>query len=152
MKVTQCPGRVSANTRRHQLRWGDREWAYYMSCARNTYDWPDRCFLKLSSLLVVFNFHKVSHHCNLRVNYRYSACQIQKRCNVATRSTVETPWLHVLNFTNGKYVEIKRTNKKITQCVCEREKELERERARGKMYVVWNSTYFYMLIFCGKDT
>ena len=24
-KVTQCAGRVSANTRPHQLRWGDRE-------------------------------------------------------------------------------------------------------------------------------
>ena len=40
MEVTQCAGRVSANTRRHQLRWGDREWAYYMSCARNTDVWP----------------------------------------------------------------------------------------------------------------
>ena len=40
MKVTQCTGRVSANTRRHQLRWGDREWAYYMSCAHNSDVWP----------------------------------------------------------------------------------------------------------------
>ena len=30
MEVTQCAGRVSANTRHHQLHWGDREWAYYM--------------------------------------------------------------------------------------------------------------------------
>ena len=36
----RCAGRVSANTRLHQLRWGDREWAYYMSCARNTDDCP----------------------------------------------------------------------------------------------------------------
>ena len=36
MEVTQCAGHVSANTRCHQLRWGDRELAYYMSCARNT--------------------------------------------------------------------------------------------------------------------
>ena len=34
MKVTQCAGRVPANTRRHQLCWSDREWAYYMSCTR----------------------------------------------------------------------------------------------------------------------
>ena len=26
MEVTQCAGRVSANTRHHQLRWGDQEW------------------------------------------------------------------------------------------------------------------------------
>ena len=32
MEVTQCTG---SNTRRHQLHWGDREWAYYMSCTRN---------------------------------------------------------------------------------------------------------------------
>ena len=32
MKVTQCAGRVSANTRLHQLRWSDREWVYYTSC------------------------------------------------------------------------------------------------------------------------
>ena len=25
MQVTHCAGRVSANTRPHQLRWGDRE-------------------------------------------------------------------------------------------------------------------------------
>ena len=30
MEVTQCTGHVSANTRHHQLHWGDREWAYYM--------------------------------------------------------------------------------------------------------------------------
>ena len=40
MKVTHCVGCISANTRLHQLRWGDREWAYYLSCARNTDDWP----------------------------------------------------------------------------------------------------------------
>ena len=27
MEVTQCTGRISANTRRHQLCWGDQEWA-----------------------------------------------------------------------------------------------------------------------------
>ena len=32
MEVTQCAGRVSANTRRHQLRWGDWEWAYTCTC------------------------------------------------------------------------------------------------------------------------
>ena len=37
MEVTQCAGRVSANTRRHQLRWGDREWAYHMSCTSCAY-------------------------------------------------------------------------------------------------------------------
>ena len=36
MKVTQCTACVSANTRFHQLRWGDREWAYYTPYARNT--------------------------------------------------------------------------------------------------------------------
>ena len=29
VKVTQCTGRVSTNIRLHQLRWSDREWAYY---------------------------------------------------------------------------------------------------------------------------
>ena len=37
MKVIQCTGYVSANTRCHQLCWGDREWA---SCACNTNVWP----------------------------------------------------------------------------------------------------------------
>ena len=46
MKITQCTGHVSANSRLHQLHWGDREWAYYMSCTHNTDDWPYRCFLK----------------------------------------------------------------------------------------------------------
>ena len=36
MEVTRCAGRISANTRHHQLCWGDREWAYYMSCTRKT--------------------------------------------------------------------------------------------------------------------
>ena len=40
MKVTQYAGCVSANTRLHQLCWGYREWVYYMSCTRNTDDWP----------------------------------------------------------------------------------------------------------------
>ena len=30
-KVTQCAGHVYANTKLHQLRWGDQEWVYYMS-------------------------------------------------------------------------------------------------------------------------
>ena len=42
MKVSQC---VSANTRLHQLCWGDWEWAYYMSYVRNT-DVPVRVLLK----------------------------------------------------------------------------------------------------------
>ena len=36
MKVMQCAGCVSANTKLHQLCWGDREWVYYMSCAHST--------------------------------------------------------------------------------------------------------------------
>ena len=35
-EVTQCAGPVSTNARSHQLRWGDREWVYYVSCVRNT--------------------------------------------------------------------------------------------------------------------
>ena len=31
-KVTHCAGRVSANTRPHQLRWGDREMGTAISC------------------------------------------------------------------------------------------------------------------------
>ena len=31
-KVTRCAGRVSANTRPHQLRWGDREMGTAISC------------------------------------------------------------------------------------------------------------------------
>ena len=31
-KVTYCAGRVSANTRPHQLRWGDREMGTAISC------------------------------------------------------------------------------------------------------------------------
>ena len=31
-KVTHCAGRVSANTRPHQLRWGDREVGTAISC------------------------------------------------------------------------------------------------------------------------
>ena len=33
MEVTQCAGHISANTRHHQLCWGDREWA----CTCTTY-------------------------------------------------------------------------------------------------------------------
>ena len=31
-KVTHCAGRISANTRPHQLRWGDREMGTAISC------------------------------------------------------------------------------------------------------------------------
>ena len=31
-KVTHCAGRVSTNTRPHQLRWGDREMGTVISC------------------------------------------------------------------------------------------------------------------------
>ena len=37
MKVTQCIGCISANTRLHQLCWSDWKWAHY---TRNTDDWP----------------------------------------------------------------------------------------------------------------
>ena len=33
-KVTHCAGRVSANTRPHQLRWGDREMGTAISCTK----------------------------------------------------------------------------------------------------------------------
>ena len=32
-KVTQCPGHVSANTRPHQLRWGDQEMGMHKATA-----------------------------------------------------------------------------------------------------------------------
>ena len=35
-KVTHCAGRVSANTRPHQLRWGDRETGTAISCTKNS--------------------------------------------------------------------------------------------------------------------
>ena len=33
-KVTHCAGRVSANTRPHQLRWGDQEMGTAISCTK----------------------------------------------------------------------------------------------------------------------
>ena len=33
-KVTHCAGRISANTRPHQLRWGDREMETAISCTK----------------------------------------------------------------------------------------------------------------------
>ena len=33
-KVTHCAGRVSANTKPHQLRWGDREKGTAISCTK----------------------------------------------------------------------------------------------------------------------
>ena len=33
-KVTHCAGRVSANTRPHQLRWGNREMGTAISCTK----------------------------------------------------------------------------------------------------------------------
>jgi len=33
-KVTHCAGRVSANTRPHQLHWGDREMVTARSCIK----------------------------------------------------------------------------------------------------------------------
>ena len=33
-KVTHCAGPVSANTRPHQLRWGDREMGTAISCTK----------------------------------------------------------------------------------------------------------------------
>ena len=38
--VTQCAGRISVNTRLHQLHWGDQECGHYTSCICNTGGWP----------------------------------------------------------------------------------------------------------------
>ena len=47
MKVTQCIGHVSANTRLHKLRWGDREWVYYVYM----YPFVVTCMASLNFLL-----------------------------------------------------------------------------------------------------
>ena len=60
-KVTHCVGRVSANTRPHQLCWGDRETGTAVShtkCSQVAIQKAGRSFSKASSLrAAVFHMH-----------------------------------------------------------------------------------------------
>ena len=78
MKVIQCTGCVSANayTRCHQLCWGDRKWAYYMSCACNTNVWP-YVSLVPRLFLCVYMCNKVCM--TLELNTMFFCC-VQRSC------------------------------------------------------------------------
>ena len=61
-KVTHCAGRVSANTRPHQLRWGDREMGTAISCTKCSQVAGMHGILAHGTKVTNFNFSTYGSH------------------------------------------------------------------------------------------
>ena len=96
-KVTHCAGRVSANTRPHQLHWGDREMGTAISCTecsqmagltRKVVETPRKHRLFVQLFFVQLSFVRRSYVAIVVINrHVLSVCKRVRVCARTYRST-----------------------------------------------------------------